>query len=163
MTKIIQLRDVIGSRGEKIADNCLTDYKHFTFSLFQVGFFNEKWPAIDAYVELLDVAGLKPFFFVQVKSTAGKIGQKDSGLKISTKKHDIERLLQIPCPTYLLGVHEPSQRVFCKSIHSGMAAKAITRIEWKHELHAQNLRNLYDEVLAFWQQAQRKPTTSVFS
>ena len=72
------------------------------------------------------------------------------------------RLLQIPGPTYILGVHEPSRRVFAKSVHAGIAAKAITRIQLTNELTNANLLRLYDEVLAYWRAAGHKPTNSVF-
>lgn len=42
--------------------------------------------------------------------------------------------LQIPAPTYILGVHEPSKRVFIRSVHDGVAVKAITRIPIAYEL-----------------------------
>ena len=84
-------------------------------------------------------------------------------LTISTKSRDIERLLRIPGPTYIIGVHEPSKRVFIRSVHTGMANKTITRIPLIYELTSANLKNLRDEVRQFWATTGHKPTSSVFA
>ena len=70
--------------------------------------------------------------------------------------------LQIPAPTYILGVHEPSKRVFIRSVHDGVAVKAITRIPIAYELTGGNLKLLHDEVVRFWRRRRHKPTDSVF-
>lgn len=112
------LRDVIGKRGENIVELCLTEFANFPAPLFSATRLGDKWPAVDFYVELTTIPNEKPFFFVQAKATASTTPLKS--LQISTTKHDVE----IPAPTYILGVHEPSKRVFVRSVHSGIA---ITR------------------------------------
>jgi hypothetical protein len=154
------LQDVTGFRGEKMVELCLTDYSAFPAPLFRPGFLGDKWPAIDFYVELNSVPGRRPYFLVQTKSTTAAIG---GGLSISSTRKDIARLLEIPGPTYILGAHVPTGRVFAKSVHAGVAVKAITRIQLTHELTSRNLRRLYDEVRTHWQMAPYKPTTSVFA
>jgi hypothetical protein len=109
------LRDVIGKRGENIVELCLTDYANFSAPLFRPTHLGEKWPAVDFYVELTSVPGKSPFFFVQAKATAAT--NPSMSLRISSTKEDVARLLQIPAPTYILGVHEPSKRVFIRSVH----------------------------------------------
>ena len=156
------LRDVTGFRGEKIVELCLTDFSEFARPLFRPGFLGDKWPAIDFYVELNDVRARRPYFLVQTKTTSAKLKLHDTSLKISSTKHDVHRLLQIPGPTYILGVHEPSGRVFAKSVHKGIDPVAITRIQLRNELTSSNLRRLYDEVRHYWQLTQHKPSTSVF-
>src|SRR5256885_4627555 len=98
----IQLHDLIGFRGEKIVELCLTDYAEFPRPLFRPGFLGDKWPAIDFYVELTGVAGKRLYFLVQVKATTATITRKTSALAISCAKRDVSRLLQIPGPTYIL-------------------------------------------------------------
>jgi hypothetical protein len=158
-----QLRDVTGFRGEKIVELRLTDYKSFSKPLFRPGFLGDKWPAIDFYVELTAVRGKRLYFFVQVKATSGRLIRTSKDLKISTKKQDIDRLLRIPGPTYLLGVHEPTERVFVRSVHTGVPVKAITKIPLRYELTAANLRVLYNEVRNYWSTTRHKPTSSVFA
>jgi hypothetical protein len=158
-----ELNDITGFRGEAILELCLTDYRNFSKPLFRPGFLGDKWPAIDFYVELLNVAKGSPYFFAQAKST-GKILSKQSGaLRISTKKRDIQRLLRIPGPTYIFGIHEPTQRVFVRSVHRGTPARAMTRIPVRYELNSENLKLLHNEVRAYWRLQGHKPSTSAFA
>lgn len=160
---ISELRDVTGFRGEKIVELCLTDYRAFPKPLFRPGFLGDKWPAIDFYVELTAVRGKRLYFFGQVKATTSVLNATSTHLSISSKRKDIERLLLIPGPTYILGVHEPSQRVFVRSVHTGIAAKAITQIPLTHELTSTSLKKLHDEVRDYWATTGHKPTQSIFA
>lgn len=157
------LRDVTGFRGEKIVELCLTDYQHFPQPLFRPGFLGDKWPAIDFYVELSAITTERFFFFTQIKSTSSRLSPKSTQLRVTATKDDIDRLLRIPGPTYILGVHEPSKRVFARSVHSGIPVKAITAIPVAYELTSTNLQKPHDEVRDFWLNNNRKPTSSVFA
>jgi hypothetical protein len=157
------LTDVTGFRGEKILELRLTDYAEFAAPLFRPGFLGDKWPSIDFYVELRNVRGRTPYFFAQAKATAGILSESSRNLRISSKRKDIERLLRIPGPTYIFGIHEPSGRVFVRSVHNGIAIGAITRIPLSHELTASNLQKLHHEVRTFWKSTSHKPVRSVFA
>jgi hypothetical protein len=157
---ILRLQDVIGNRGEKLVELCLTDYATFDAPLFRLSHLGEKWPAIDFYVELTTSRDSRPFFLVQTKSTTHNTTRRS--LRISSTKHDIEQLLQIPAPTYLLGVHEPTRRVFVRSVHEGLTTKAITSISLANELTTPNLQRLHDEVALFWRTGRHKPRRSNF-
>jgi hypothetical protein len=157
------LKDVTGFRGEKIVELCLTEYSTFTRPLFRPGFLGDKWPAIDFYVELNGVRGKRPYFLVQTKATSANLLANAPSIRISSTRNDVERLLQIPGPTYILGVHEPSRRVFAKSVHTGIPVKSITRIQLAHELTAVNLQRLFNEVRDYWRSTGHKPTNSVFA
>jgi hypothetical protein len=126
-------------------------------------FLGDKWPAIDFYVELTAIKNQRPYFFVQTKSTAVPIRPQAKRLQISTKKSDVPRLLGIPGPTYIFGVHEPTQRVFVRSVHAGLKTSSITSIPLSHELNSANLVALQNEVRDFWQSTAFKPQTSVFA
>jgi len=158
----IGLREIRGRRGENIVENCLTGYSTFSKSLFWPTHLGDKWPSIDFYVELLDVSHRKPFFFVQAKATASPFTVRSQSVKISTKKREIDELLRIPGPTYVFAVHEPSERVFVRSVHTGTPPKAITRIPLTNELTSANLKLLYDEVERFWRTGPHKPGSSIF-
>ena len=160
---ISELREVTGFRGEKILELSLTDYQAFPKPLFKPGFLGDKWPAIDYYVELTSVRGKRLYFFAQAKATRTSLVPSQTDLTISTKKKDIERLLQIPGPTYIFGIHEPSKRVFVRSVHAGVPVKAITRIPFIYELTSNNLRILYDEVRGYWANNSHKPESSNFA
>jgi hypothetical protein len=156
------LVDVTGFRGEKIVELCLTDYKGFPRPLFRPGFLGDKWPGIDFYVELATAQSKRFYFFAQAKATTSALTPASTALSISTKKKDIEQLLQIPGPTYILGVHEQSKRVFVRSVHQGTPSRAITRIPVSYELTTENLQALRDEVQRYWTRIEQKPTASVF-
>jgi hypothetical protein len=157
------LQDVTGFRGEKIVELCLTDYSAFPKPLFRPGFLSDKWPAIDFYVELTGVRGSRPYFFIQVKTTGAALRNQATEIRILAKKNDVLRFLQIPGPTYILGVHEPSRRVFIRSVHNGIEPRAVTRIPLTHELTSKNLQNLYNEVRDYWSTTVQKPVFSVFA
>jgi Domain of unknown function (DUF4365) len=160
---VIGLRDVIGSRGENLVELRLTEYREFDEPLFRPGFLGDKWPAVDFYVELNSVRGKRPYFFAQVKASTSPLAPESTHLKVSSRKVDVERLLRIPGPTYIFGVHEPSKRVFVRSVHGGMPVQAVTRIPVAHELTSTNLQALHREVRDFWSASHYKPVTSVFS
>jgi hypothetical protein len=160
---INELREIIGYRGEKILELCLTDYQAFPRPLFRPGFLGDKWPAIDFYVELTSVRGKHLYFFGQAKATSTTLAPTSTVLNISTKKRDIERLLRIPGPTYIFGIHEPTKRVFVQSVHTGTPARAISKVSLSHELTSVNLQALHDEVRDFWAGNAHKPSSSKFA
>ena len=160
---VLALRDLIGFRGEKIVELCLSDYTQSGKALFRPGFLGDRWPAIDFYVELNSVRAKRPYFFGQVKSTSAPLASESTHLRILAGKRDVERLLRIPGPTYIFGVHEPSQRVFVRSVNTGSPVQAITRIPLVHELTGTNLETLHREVWDFWAASAHKPVASVFS
>jgi hypothetical protein len=152
--------DATGTRGEKIVELCLTDFQTSKRPLFRLAFLGDKWPTIDFYAELRAVRKHTPYFLAQVKATTRDLSQLN--LSIGSKKIDIVRLLRIPGPTYIFGVHEPSKRVFVKSVHLGVPKRAITRIPLVNELTPDRLPDLYEEVRGFWKTNGDKPSSSVF-
>lgn len=157
-----QLENVIGNRGESCVYLCLTEYKDFDRPLFAPGFLGDKWPTIDFYVELKEVSGSRPYFFVQAKATGSQLSRNARVIRVTTKKRDVERLLQIPGPTYILGVHEPSRRVFVRSVHRGVSIASIPSIPISNELTSANLKKLHQEVAEFWKTTKHKPDKSSF-
>ena len=154
------LQDVTGFRGEKILELRLTNFEKFKKPLFRPAFLGDKWPTIDFLVELPNVRNRRPYFFGQAKATVTHLG---AHLKINVKKADVGKLLRIPGPTYIFGIHEPSERVFVRAVHSRTPRRGITRIPIANELTADNLRVLRDEVKEFWDGIAYKPKESVFS
>ena len=136
---------------------------HSAEPLFRPGFLGDKWPSIDFYVELRKVRRRTPYFFAQAKATSRRLSKSSSSLRISTKKEDIQRLLRIPGPTYIFGVHEPTERVFVRSVHLGIMPRSITTIPVAHDLTPDNLRALHAEVREFWERNDYKPNDSVFA
>lgn len=155
------LQDATGFRGEKMVELCLTGWAGLKQPLFRPSFLGEKWPVVDFYVELMGAKARRPYFWVQAKATRGKLTNR--GVSIHSTKKDVAGLLEIPGPTYVLGVHEPTHRVFAKSVHGGQAARAIAMIPLTHELTPVNLERLYNEVEGYWKGTGHKPRRSVFA
>jgi hypothetical protein len=156
-------QDVTGFRGEKIVELCLTHYEPFGRPLFQPGFLGDKWPAIDFFVQLEGDEAHRPYFFVQAKSTKVPLHKDASRLRIHAQRTDVAKLLGIPGPTYIFGVHEPTKRVFARSIHLGFTPTATLSIPLSHELTERNLLALQTEVREFWRSTVFKPQSSVFA
>ena len=68
---IRDLIDVVGFRGEKIVELCLTNYESFAAPLFHPGFLGDKWPSIDFYVELRTVRSGPRTFLDKPKPQVG--------------------------------------------------------------------------------------------
>jgi hypothetical protein len=156
------LSEIIGFRGEKLAELALTEYSEFQKPLFRPGFLGDKWPAIDFYVELTAVKGKRPYFFAQCKSTGAKLGARTKALRIRFTPKAIKRLREIPGPTYLLAVHEPTKRVFVRAIHSTLKGRATASVKIANELTPKALRLLHAEVAKYWSAGKHKPTESNF-
>lgn len=157
------LQNVIGDRGERFVELKLTEHVDFGNPLFRPCFLGEKWPTLDLYVELYNIQNLTPYFFAQIKTTQADFTSSGKLIVNNVNANVVQKLLQIPAPTYIFGVHEPSRRVFIRSIHLGTQKKAITRIPPEYELSLDNLIHLRDEVLNFWQSSICKPDHSKFS
>lgn len=150
--------DVVGSRGEILFELAITQYKAFRRPLFRSRHLGEKWPTVDFFVEIRG-GKKRPFFFVQVKSRTAKATGKFFTVQI--KGRDYDRMLKIPAPTYLVGVDEPSKKVYIRSVHAP-GVPSLGRIPKKYILNDQNLMRLRDEVVQFWSRPDAKPKASVF-
>jgi hypothetical protein len=161
--QITQIQDTVGNRGENIFELALTDYSLFAQPLFALSFLGEKWPAVDYYVELRGLRRDRLFFLAQVKATTRAFPDNAAHLRVTATKSDVLRLKQIPGPTYIFGVHEPSRRVFVRAIHADSPKRGFSQIAIGHELTPSKLLQLRNEVRDFWRSGNPKPNTSIFS
>ena len=158
-----RVADATGGLGEKIAGLALSRFMGDGDALFTVAFLGDKWEATDLLVVPKPVGSLRPYFFAQVKSTKSPLPTDRRGLAAVATKSAVKKLLEIPAPTYLLGVHVSSERVFVKAVLAGAPARGVGRFPLSNELTPDSLRVLRDEVVDFWSAARRpKPTESHF-
>ncbi|MEB3120345.1 MAG: hypothetical protein VKL41_03885 [Snowella sp.] len=155
------LANIIGDRGEIIFELAITYYSQFSPPLFKPAFLGEKWKPVDYYVELCGVKNETPFFFVQVKTTQNEIDLQNQILNINVSKEKCENLFKVTAPTYLVGIHEPSQRAFIISVYK-KPSQGIYQIPLQYELTPNNLEVLHREVCDFWKYCPYKPLTSYF-
>jgi hypothetical protein len=156
--------DFIGGRGEAIAYTRLSQLcRGDDVPYFWPHYLGEKCQTFDFLVELVDAGEMTPFFFVQVKTTRKGYtrSQTPRRLRVQISDKDVQRMCAFPAPTYVVGVHEDEERAFVISVHGDMR-DAIPSISTGHELTNETLKNLFDEVRAFWQVRDMTRPTSRF-
>src|SRR5262249_15613575 len=124
-------------------------------------YLGEKYETLDFLVELVDAGEKTPFFFVQVKSTRKAYTKTHTPprLRVEVSETDVRRMAAYPAPTYVIGVQESEERAFIISVRTGMCEK-ISSITTAHELNCTTLKQLWDEVRAFWQGRDMTQATS---
>ncbi|HZL36159.1 MAG TPA: hypothetical protein VFC78_12655 [Tepidisphaeraceae bacterium] len=128
--------------------------------LFNTALLGSDWPTLDIYVELEGAfPRLKPFFFVQVKGTVRGRDPATHDLRVQLSKKHTKRLLNIPAPTYLVGVDTLTEEMFIRSIHD-RALKSISSLRTTYPLDYATMKLIHYEVLEFWQASQHKPAAS---
>jgi hypothetical protein len=147
----VGISDYIGGRSEAIAAmrlsaTCRPDSE---LPYFWPHYLGEKCETFDYLVELVDAGETTPFFFVQVKGTRKEYTKREIRLDVDVPAKDIIRMVSFPAPTYVVGVHEMDERAFVISVH-GTMNEALSSITTGHELTADTLRRLWEEVQGFW-------------
>jgi len=159
------ITDFLGGRGEAIAFARLTKICRTDADLpyFWPHFLGEKCETFDFLVELIDAGEKTPFFFVQVKTTRREFTktQTPPRLQVQVPEKDIRRMVAYPAPTYVVGVHEDEERAFIVSVQ-GTMSEAIPSITTAHELTADTLWGLWDEVREFWKGHEMTQKSSSF-
>lgn len=102
---------------------------------------------------------LKPFFFIQVKGTERDHDPITRDLPVSLSKTHTKRLLDLPAPTYLVGVNSRTEEMFIRSIHD-RAVKSVVSLRTTNPLNYATMQLVHQEVLTFWQAFGAKPATS---
>lgn len=151
-------QNALGGRGEHHVYLRLTSMKNRREPLFRPAFLGEKYPTLDYLVILTGRGAVRPFFFVQVKTT--RLAGKKSD-KFTVRGRDIDALLEFPAPTYLALVDERRGSVYFKAVHHRKTRRSY-KPSRRFVLTEPNLTRLYAEVRAFWKQNAVKPITSQF-
>ncbi|MHC5539515.1 DUF4365 domain-containing protein [Singulisphaera rosea] len=141
--------DLLGMRGERIAELRLTDFCGNALPYFAAHFLGDKFPTYDLLVELVGVAGSRPYFFAQVKSTRKVGGTARAGIRARIESADVEAMVACPIPTYVIGVDEPGEEAYILAI-DGSRTGPISTIPRKYPLGPANLKILYDEIRGYW-------------
>ena len=124
--------------------------------IFKATYLGDKHPAVDFLVDILAPdAKSRGYFFAQVKGTTRAIPA--TRIPIAVPADEFNRLVELPAPTYLIGVDVRSRSTYIVAAHSrrGTAVSSITR-DFPLGRDAVKLA-LYDEVAEFWEVNRRKP------
>ncbi len=122
-----------------------------------------KWPTVDMYAELTHHKGM--FCFFQVKTTirgCDRFGR----LRIGVEKHHLQRLSAYQAPSYLVGIdlnqHDPKHsRAFLMTVR-GLYTQKLLNLPTRHELTADTLLVLRDEIHHFWKSANVSGNKTVY-
>jgi len=128
--------------------------------LFNPALLGSDWPTLDIYVELEgSFRQLKPFFFIQVKGTVRGRDPLTSDLRVQLSAQHMRRLLDLPAPTYLVGVDSRTEEMFIRSIHD-RTSDSVASLRTTYPLDYPTMQMVHQDVLAFWQSFGRKPVIS---
>lgn len=155
-------RDLIGKRGESIVMTRLLDFCGNPVPYFDPHPLGEKCPTYDYLVELVNATESAPYFFVQVKATKKPLTAKRRRLAVQVSVEDVQRMVECPVPTYLVGVDEPAGEAYIVSVHGSLSG-AIGSMPAKFPLNPANLKQLWDEVKQYWERLDPKVRSSAFT
>jgi hypothetical protein len=106
------VRDLIGKRGEAIFVARLMDFCGNPEPYFDPHWLGDKCPTYDYLVELVNARDSTPYFFVQVKATQKAQTKRERRLVVQVGATEVQRMVECPVPTYLVGVDEPSSDAY---------------------------------------------------
>lgn len=158
------MSDDIGRRGEAKVVLLLTRADGRKEPLFRPQFLGEKYRTVDFLVELVGAdADVIPYFFVQAKATTNGYTKKERRLKVGVSRADMRRLVAYPAPTYIIGIDDTTflSGYLMAAVPSGPDRLSSLTTAYPLDDWA-TLRDLYDEVKAFWDAAGVSFTASKF-
>lgn len=139
-------REDVGERAQWISNLLLTELCGRSNPYFRPRFLGDKYPTFDNIVELVDHPSC--FFFVQVKGTSQGYSARKSRLKVKVSKEDIDRMVAVKVPTYVIGVDTVKKVGFLVSVNEPRGK--IQTLTTAFEIDCKLLRELKDEVVKFW-------------
>ena len=138
--------DDIGDRGQAMFVLLFTDFCGRDQPLFRPRFLGDKFPTFDYIIELVDHPSL--YFFIQVKTTDEGYTKIENRLKVQLSQAHIDRMVDCPAPTYLVGIDEQTGIGFLLSINE--ARDHVPSMSTRFRIDCSVLGDLYDEVYSYW-------------
>lgn len=143
----------IGNFGELLTETefCRPVGKKYNRPLFRANNLGQKYPVVDFVVDLLDSREKSiGFFYVQVKSTDDPSAGKKKRLPIECPYHKYNAMVNLPVPTYLVGVDVWRETIYVLAAERTRKRK-LSSIGKLHDLSADDIKvSLYKEVLSYW-------------
>jgi hypothetical protein len=155
------MSDAIGQRGEALFFVLMTKPLPERGRLFRLQFLGDKWPLVDYIVELEDAGTIRPFFFVQVKTTTEGYTRREQRLKVKISSEQIRGLAAYPAPTYIVGIDEENETGYIVSAN-GENTNALSSLNTSFPLNQTNREYLWNEVKVYWETHQRPSLASGF-
>lgn len=150
-------REQIGKLAEYIVSTDLSrpvkgGYDRVLFKMTHLG---DAYPTIDFLVDILGPgAEAQGFFFVQVKGTVQQ-APVAGRLPVAIRPDRFNRMVEIPAPTYLIGVDVRSEISYIVAAHDRRSSR-VSSITREYPLRNDAVRTgLYQEVERFWGASRR--------
>jgi hypothetical protein len=156
-----RFRDLVGARGEAIFFAAISRFHPSRGIMFRPQFLGDKWPTADFIVELLGTRHVKPFFFVQVRTTHFAV-DATRRLPVQVNRSTIFNLAQYPAPTYIAGIDSQRKLSYLVSAN-GEVESGTASISRTFPLDDDGvLEALWAEVSAFWPTPAQPKLASAF-
>jgi len=140
-------REDIGERGEWLFRLLMTELCGRADPFFRPRFLGEKYPTFDFIVEVVDQPSY--FFFVQVKATTLGYTARENRLRVQVGQGDIDLMVGCPAPAYVVGIDATQNNVgFLLSVNE--PRDHVSSLTTKFKIDCNVLKQLRDEVVAFW-------------
>jgi hypothetical protein len=156
--------DIIGKRGEELFRVAITKWCSGK-QWFDETFMGEKTEGLDFEVTLLESSVFHASFYVQVKATAKPNPYSGTGkrrkIRVTLKSADAKKLGRMKVPVYVVGIDVLSDKAYIKNVRAG-ATRGFTSISTRRPLNCRAIRQLWNEVEAFWKSRPDGLTTSIF-
>lgn len=156
------MQDALGQRGEAMFTILMTAFTPGATPQFRPQFLGDKWPHIDFFVELLGLENLKPYCFIQVKTTRQGYTARQNRLKIRVSEEQIQGLITYPAPTYIVGIDEIQEQGYIISAN-GENPGSLSSLSTEFPINTDTRDRLWQEVHNFWRRYDRNQFTSNFS
>src|SRR5438128_869782 len=156
--------DIIGKRGEALFRVIITRWCGGE-QWFQETFKGEKAEGLDFEVTLLGSSVFHASFYVQVKATGKPMRYSGIGkrrkIRVTLKAADALKLGTMKVPVYVVAIDVLSGKAYIKNVKAG-ATRGFTGISTRRPLNCKAIRQLWNEVEAFWKSRPEGLTTSIF-
>jgi hypothetical protein len=156
--------DIIGKRGEELFRVAITKWCSGK-PWFDETFLGEKAEGLDFEVTLLGSSVFHASFYVQVKATAKPNRysgtRKRRKIRVTLKAAHARKLGTMKVPVYVVGIDVLSGKACIKNVRFG-ATKGFSGISTRRPLNCRAIRQLWNEVEAFWKSRPEGLTTSIF-
>ncbi len=156
--------DDIGVRGESIfVTRIMKPCGPGAEPLFRPHFLGAKFATLDFLLELVGVKVGSAYCFVQVKATTLDITRgRQPRLKVRLSEADVQRMIGYPAPTYLVGIHEPTEVAYIASVNEAGCGR-FASLPTDHSLNDPAiLQRLWDEIHQYWRSRDMVLKGSVF-
>jgi hypothetical protein len=140
-------QDDIGERGQWLFPILMTELCGRPEPYFRPRFLGDKYPTFDFIIELVDHPAY--YFFVQVKATIQGYTKDPVRLKVQVSQVDIDRMVACPAPSYVVGIDVETMKLgYLLSVNEPRAH--VASLTTRFPISCDTLRQLYDEVHAYW-------------